>query len=223
LSSGGFSGGGKGATVTQNHLTSGTLTAGGVVEKEVPMHVVANDGVMHVHLRSPSYGTALRVAREIQKFAPGAQALDAATIRIELPANRRLDPIAFVAELGDHTIVPDDEAVVVVNERTGTVVIGAHVRISTALITHGNLTISVAESDQVSQPAPFSDGQTTTVPRTDLNAQVEKRGLQVVAGGTTVSQLASSLNRLGVAPRDLVAIFQALSQAGYLHARLEIR
>jgi flagellar P-ring protein precursor FlgI len=220
---GGFSAGGKGASVTQNHLTSGTLTAGGIVEKEVPMHVVATDGVMHIHLRSPNYGTALRVAREIQKFAPGTQAVDGATIRIELPANRRSDPIAFVAELADHTIVPDDEAVVVVNERTGTVVVGAHVRISTALITHGNLTISVAESEQVSQPAPFSNGETTTAPRTDVNAQVEKRGLQVVAGGTTVSQLASSLNRLGVAPRDLVAIFQALAQAGYLHARLEIR
>lgn len=220
---GGFSAGGQGATVTQNHLTSGTLSQGGIVEREVPMHVVANDGVMHLHLRSPNYTTALRVAREIQKLAPGTQAQDGATVRVELPTARLADPIAFLAELGEHTIVPDDAAVVVVNERTGTVVIGAHVRISTALITHGNLTISVAESEQVSQPAPFSEGQTTQVPRTDLNAQVENRGLQLVNGGTTVSQLASSLNRLGVAPRDLVAIFQSLAQAGYLHARLEIR
>jgi flagellar P-ring protein precursor FlgI len=220
---GGFSAGGKGASVTQNHLTSGTLSQGGIVEREVPMHVVANDGVMHLHLRSPNYTTALRVAREIQKIAPATLAQDGATVRVELPASRLADPIAFLSEIGEHLIVPDDEAVVVVNERTGTVVIGAHVRISTALITHGNLTISVAESDQVSQPSPFSEGETTTVPRTDLNAQVENRGLQVVSGGTTVSQLASSLNRLGVAPRDLVAIFQSLQQAGYLHARLEIR
>ncbi|HET6164295.1 MAG TPA: flagellar basal body P-ring protein FlgI [Planctomycetota bacterium] len=220
---GGFSGGGKAASVTQNHLTSGTLTGGGIVEKEVPMSVLSSDGEMHVHLRSPNYVTATRVAREIARFAAGAHAVDAATIRIALPSERLGDPIAFIAELGEHSIVPGDDAVVVVNERTGTVVVGQHVRIATALITHGNLTISVAESEQISQPNSFSEGQTAAVQRTDVSANVESRGLQVVAGGTTVSQLASSLNRLGVSPRDLVAIFQALQQAGYLHARLEIQ
>ncbi len=220
---GGFSASGKSASVTQNHLTSGTVTGGGIVEKEVPMSVLSTDGEMHVHLRSPNYVTATRVAREIGRFAAGAHALDAATIRIELPPEKKSDPIAFIAELGDHSIVPGDEAIVVVNERTGTVVVGQHVRIATALITHGNLTISVAESENVSQPNSFSNGETAAVQRTDVSANVESRGLQVVAGGTTVSQLASSLNRLGVSPRDLVAIFQALQQAGYLHARLEIQ
>ena len=187
------------------------------------MSVLSSDGEMHVHLRSPNYVTATRVAREIARFAAGAHAVDAATIRIALPSERLGDPIAFIAELGEHSIVPGDDAVVVVNERTGTVVVGQHVRIATALITHGNLTISVAESEQISQPNSFSEGQTAAVQRTDVSANVESRGLQVVAGGTTVSQLASSLNRLGVSPRDLVAIFQALQQAGYLHARLEIQ
>ena len=220
---GGFSGGGKAASITQNHLTVGTMTGGGIVEREVPMSVLATDGEMHVHLRSPNYVTATRVAREIARFSAAAHALDAATIRIDLPPDRRSDPIAFVAELGEHSIVPGDDAVVVVNERTGTVVVGSHVRIATALITHGNLTITVAESENISQPNSFSEGQTAAVQRTDVSANVESRGLQVVAGGTTVSQLASSLNRLGVTPRDLVAIFQALQQAGYLHARLEIQ
>ena len=220
---GGFSANGKAASVVQNHLTAGRVSGGGIVEKEVPMSVLSTDGEMHVHLRSPNYVTATRVAREIARFAAGAHAVDAATIRIALPSERLGDPIAFIAELGEHSIVPGDEAVVVVNERTGTVVAGAHVRISTVAVTHGNLTISVAESEQISQPNSFSEGQTAAVQRTDVSANVESRGLQVVAGGTTVSQLASSLNRLGVSPRDLVAIFQALQQAGYLHARLEIQ
>lgn len=221
---GGFSAGGKAATVTQNHPTAGRLTHGGIVEKEVPMSLLSADGAIHLHLRTPSYVTATRVATEIARaYGIPARALDAATVRVTLPPARRQDAVGFLASLVDRTVSPGDEAVVVINERTGTVVVGSHVRISTVAITHGNLTISIAETEEVSQPQAFGGGETASAERTEINADIEKRGLQVMRGGTSVSELAASLNRLGVAPRDLVAIFQTLAAHGALHARLEIQ
>lgn len=221
---GGFTAAGKSATVTQNHPTVGILTGGGIVEQEVPMHLLSADGAVHLHLRVPSYVTAVRVANEITRgFGLPAKALDAATVRIVLPPSQRQDAVAFIAGLADRSVAPSEEAIVVINERTGTVVAGSHVRLSTVAITHGNLTISVAESEEVSQPQPFGGGDTASAERTSINADIEKRGLQVVGGGTSVSDLAASLNRMGVAPRDLVAIFQALARAGALHAKLEIQ
>ena len=220
---GGFAASGKSASVTQNHPTVGVMSGGGIVEKEVPMEMLARDGALHLHLRTPNYVTATRVAQEIAKsFGFPARALDAATIRIPLSEEMRADPVTFVAKLTDHEIAPGDEAVVVINERTGTVVAGVHVRISTVAITHGNLTISIAESETPSQPNALSGGETTSANRTDITTQVDQRGLQVMKGSTNVSQLASALNQMGVSPRDLVAIFQALNRNGALHARLEI-
>ena len=187
------------------------------------MHLLSPDGAVHLHLRTPSNVTALRVAKEVTRaFGMVAHAIDAATVRVMLPPAEQADPVAFVASLADRMVAPEPEAIVVINERTGTVVAGAKVRISKVAVTHGNLTISIAESQDISQPAPFSNGDTAAADRTNLNAEVEKRGLQVVQGGTSVSELAASLNRMGVAPRDLVAIFQAFAKAGALHARLEI-
>ncbi len=220
---GAISASGKSASVTVNHPTVGRITGGGIVEKEVPMQLLAPDGAMHLHLRSPSYVTASRVAAEIARaFKLPTRALDAATVRVALSPAMREDAVGFVASLGEHEITPAESAVVVVNERTGTIVAGSHVRISTVAVTHGNLTVSIAESQQVSQPLPFSDGQTAATDRTELTTEQEQRGLQIVPGGTSVAQLATALNRMGVSPRDLVAIFQALAEAGALHARLEI-
>ncbi len=221
---GGFTAGGKAATVTQNHPTVGILTGGGIVEQEVPMEQISADGAVHLHLRTPSYVTALRVAKEITRgYGLPARALDAATVRVVLPPSARQDVVTFIAGLSERMVAPAEEAIVVINERTGTVVAGAHVRLSTVAITHGNLTISVAESENVSQPESFGGGDTATTERTSINADIEKRGLQVVGGGTSVSELAASLNRMGVAPRDLVAIFQTIARAGALHAKLEIQ
>lgn len=220
---GGFTASGKAASVTQNHPTVGVLTGGGIVEQEVPMSVLAPDGAVHLHLRTPNYVTAVRVAHEVSgSFGYAAQAIDAATIRVQLPERAQGAAVEFIAALRDREVAPEQEAVVVINERTGTVVAGAKVRISKVAVTHGNLTISIAESEQTSQPQAFGGGDTANTDRTSINAEVEKRGLQVVQGGTSVSDLAASLNRMGVAPRDLVAIFQAFAKAGALHARLEI-
>lgn len=220
---GGFTAAGKAATVTQNHPTVGVMIGGGIVEQEVPMTMVAADGSVHLHLRTPNFATAVRIAREITKgFNLVARALDPATVRVNLKSRAQEDAVEFIAALNDHSVVPEQEAVVVINERTGTVVAGSKVRISKVAVTHGNLTISIAETEEVSQPNSFGEGDTQAADRTTINADVEKRGLQVVQGGTSVSELAASLNRMGVAPRDLVAIFQAFAKAGALHARLEI-
>ncbi len=223
VSVGGFSAGGDAASVTQNHPVVGIVSGGGIIEREVPMQMVGADGFMHLHLRSPNYMTATRMAQRLNDVFPqSALAINKATIRLQVPDSHQEDVVGFISEFGQLFVSPGDEAVVVINERTGTIVAGHQVRISTAAITHGNLTISIAESPQVSQPQPFSDGETTVVPRTDLDVQVEDRGLMVVPGGASVSELATALNRLGVSSRDLISIFQALKRGGQLHARLEV-
>jgi flagellar P-ring protein precursor FlgI len=223
VSVGGIFAAGDAASVTQNHPVVGIITDGGAVEREVPMQMVSREGVMHLHLRSPNYMTAHRVSVRLNEIYPGsARALDSATIRVRVPEDARANPVAFLAGLGEQTVVPVQEAIVVVNERTGTIVAGHRVRITTAAISHGNLTISIAESPEVAQPAPFSDGETTTVPRTQIDANNEHRELMVIDGGTSVNDLANALNKLGVSSRDLVSIFQALKRGGYLQARLEV-
>ena len=220
---GGFTASGKAASVTQNHLTVGVMIGGGIVEREVPMTMVAGDGTVHLQLRTPNYATAVRIAKEIAGSSGlSARALDAATVRVTLLSRAQEDAVEFLAALNGQSVTPEQEAVVVINERTGTVVAGAKVRISKMAVTHGNLTISIAETEEVSQPEAFGSGETETSDRTTISADVEKRGLQVVPGATSVNDLAASLNRMGVAPRDLVAIFQAFAKAGALHARLEI-
>lgn len=223
VSVGGFSASGQAASVTQNHPVAGIVPRGGLVEREVAMRMIGDDGTMRLHLRSPNFMTAHRVAHELNLLAPGAaRAVDMATIRVQVPEEWRVDPVGFLTLVGDQRVRPAEEAVVVINERTGTIVAGHNVRISTAAISHANLTIRIAESPLVSQPEPFSGGETTTVPRTDLSAEIDDREMLIVAGSTTVSELASALNKLGVTARDLLAIFQALDRAGYLHARMEV-
>jgi flagellar P-ring protein precursor FlgI len=187
------------------------------------MTMVAADGSVHLQLRTPNYATAVRIAKEVAvSTGLAARALDAATVRVLLKNREQSDAVEFLAALNGQSIAPEQEAVVVINERTGTVVAGAKVRISKMAVTHGNLTISIAETEEVSQPESFGGGETESADRTTISADVEKRGLQVVPGATSVNELAASLNRMGVAPRDLVAIFQAFAKAGALHARLEI-
>lgn len=220
---GGFQASGQAASVTRNHPTVGLITDGGIVEREVPMVFMTEDGLMHLHLRRAHFLTAHRVAESLNRLFPeSARALDSTTVRFEVPEARRFDPVGLIAQIGQERIEPAAEAIVVVNERTGTIVAGQEVRISPTAITHGNLTIAIAESPLPSQPLPYSKGETTVVPQTDVQATVDSQPVAVLDGGTSVNELAASLNRLGVSSRDLVLIFQALQAQGALHARLEI-
>ena len=223
VSVGGFSFGGDAATVQKNHPTTGRVPGGAIIEKSVPFQL-AQCGQFRLQLRQEDFANATRIAQVINFHYPGtATAEDPQTIRVLLPPEYRSDPVAYIGAVRSLTVTPDLVAKIVINERTGTVVVGEHVRIAPVAITHANLAVITGESPEVSQPAPFSEGVTAVVPRTQLDVVEERRPVHVIPGTTTVGDLAAALNVLGVTPRDLSAIFQQLRSAGALHAELEFQ
>ena len=220
ISTNGGSFGGQAGNVTKNHPTTGRIVNGGVVEKEVPVSVF-QAGEFRLLLRQPEYETAKRIAAAINtKFPYSALVADPACVRVRLGRNSMADPYRFVSACGNLMVQPDTIAKVVINERTGTVIIGGHVRVTQAAIAHGNLIVSTTETPEVSQPAPFSEGETTVVPRTQIDVVEQGGPINVVGSTITVSDLAATLNALGVSPRDLSSIFQMLKASGDLHAEL---
>ena len=215
--------GGNASTVTINHPTTGRISGGAVIENEVPS-TIFHEGRFSLHLRDPSFENARRIAEAINLTAPGAASvLDPATVSVIVPYERFSSPHEFVAMCQEQLFVPDGPARVVINERTGTVIVGANVKVSNVAIAHGNLIVTTVENPQVVQPAPFSEGTTEIVPRTEVQAGREQGFLNVVNEPTTVGDLAASLNALGVTPRDLSVIFQMLKENGALHAALELK
>jgi len=220
VTTGGFSFSGDAGSVVKNHPTTGRVPNGGVVELEVPNTIVVG-GVFRLLLHDPEFETAERVSDAINKIAPGcANAIDPAMVAVSVRHLRDQEINRFIAECQSLSVVPDTLARIVINERTGTVVIGEHVRISRVAITHGNLIITTNEVPQVSQPAPFSDGDTVVVPRTEVGVTEEDNVVNVLDNTATVGDLAATLNALGVTPRDLSQIFQALKTSGALHAEI---
>lgn len=223
VSIGGFSFGGDAAKVQKNHPTVGRISNAFMLEEPIDM-TVAERGRARLVLRHADFTTASRIAKAINTVYPlSVHASDPGTIEVVVPGDRLGDVNGFLADIGAIRVHPDLKARVVVNERTGTVIVGSHVRLGQVAVTHANLSIVTTESPQVSQPAPFSNGETTTVPRTQVEVTEERSALSVMDGGTTVGDLAQALNALGVAPRDLSSIFQQLKAAGALHAELEFR
>ena len=221
LSIGGFSFSGEAASVQKNHPTSGRIPNGATIEKSICKEELAADGTITFNLLNPDLQTANRIRQAIDQFWSGnSHVLDAGSVRVTVPEEHRNNPHGFVAIIQAMRVVPDMEARVVINERTGTIVFGENVRLSRVAITHGNLSVVTGESPLVSQPAPFSDGATTVVPRTNIDVIEESSVVNVLERTVTVGQLARALNTLGVTPRDLGAIFQQLKQSGALHAKL---
>ncbi len=224
LSVSGFSAGGAAANVTKGVPTSARVANGAIVERELKF---ALDEVTAVRmaLRNPDFTTANRIADAVavRLGSSAVHVLDSTTVDVRIPPRYTGAVARLIGDIEQLTVRPDGIARVVVDERSGTVVIGDDVRISRVAITQGNLTVRVVETPQVSQPQPFSDGQTVVVPRTDVQVQ-EGNGRQFVTIGGNVSlqQLVNGLNALGVGPRDMVAILQAIKAAGALHADLEI-
>lgn len=227
LSIGGFSagvGGGGGATVQKNHPTTGQIVNGALVEREIPATIVRNDFI-ELLLREPDFTSAARLSEAInEKFVDSAEALDSTTVRVKLPAGMEASPVEFIARLEAIEVTPDIPARIIINERTGTIVATSRIKISSCAVSHGNLTISIASTLDVSQPNPFSQtGDTTTTPRTDTKVNEAKAALIALPELPTVEKVAAALNALGVTPRDMMAIFQAMKQAGALQAELIIR
>jgi len=220
----GFSAQGQGASVTRGVPTAGRISAGAIVEREIQFSL-AELPVLRLSLRNPDFTTAQRVATAINIQLRGnrAQATDPSSVLLTVPEPRRGDVVGLITEIEQLRITPDQIARVVVDEKSGVIVMGENVRISTVAIAQGNLTIRITETPQVSQPGPFSQGQTAVVPRTDIQVDDQSNNrLAVMNSGVTLQELVQSLNALGVGPRDMIAILQSIKAAGALQAEIEV-
>ncbi|MEP9411266.1 MAG: flagellar basal body P-ring protein FlgI [Candidatus Brocadia sp.] len=224
LSVGGYNVEGQAQSLRKNISTTAYISNGAIVEKEIHSSILYGKS-LSVVLRDPDFTTANRLAEVINNFYPNtARAIDAAVVNIMPPKDFQSEDsiIRFVANIEELYVKPDSVARVIINERTGTIVAGENVRISTVAVAHGNLSITISERPEVSQPGALSSGQTTVVPRTDIQVTEEEKRLNVIQEGATISDVARALNVLGVTPRDLISIFQAIKRAGALHAELII-
>lgn len=221
----GFAAEGAAESVVRGVPTSGAIPNGAIIEREVPFSL-DEVAMVRMALRNPDFTTALRVARAINAFVGSgtAEALDPGTVVASIPGRYNGDIVAFIGDIEQLLIEPDQVARVVVDEASGIIVIGQDVRISTVAIAQGNLTIRVTEDPQVSQPAPFSEGETVIVPNTNIAVDTdEDRRLALLQEGVSLQELVNALNALGVGPRDLISILQAIKAAGALQADLEVR
>jgi flagellar P-ring protein precursor FlgI len=227
VSIGGFTagtGGGGGASVTKNHPTTAQIVGGALVEREIPATIV-RDHMIELLLREPGFTSAARLAASINDvFTNSAHAVDSTTVQVRLPEGAEGMPVDFIARLEALETMPDTPARIIINERTGTIVATARIQISSCAVAHGNITINIASTLDVSQPAPFSSrGQTMVTPRTSTEVTETKSSLVALPELPTIEKVASALNNLGVTPRDMMAIFQAMKQAGALQAELVLR
>jgi flagellar P-ring protein FlgI len=219
-----FAFGGQGATAQKNHPTAGRVPNGALVERELP-NTLTGKSILNLNLSVADFTTASRIVAAVNdKFKSAvAASSDPGSVTLTLPGEYANRAVEFVAALERLEVTPDVQAKVVLNERTGTVVMGENVRISTIAVTHGNLSLVIKETPQVSQPAPFSKtGETVVVPRTDLKVVEENRRLMVMPEGASIGDVVRALNLLGVTPRDLISILQAVKAAGALQAELSI-
>ncbi len=225
LVTGGFSADGKsGSSVTKGVPTSGRIANGAIVEKEVPFELSSLNEV-RLSLRNPDFTTARRISEVINAFVkyPSAKALDPSTVDLTIPVSYKKDVASFLTSIERLEVVPDNPARVVIDEQNGVIVMGKEVRISTVAVSHGNLTIRIAETPQVSQPNPFSNsGSTQVVDRSSVSVEEGDQKLTVLEEGATLQELVDSLNALGVSPRDMITILRSIKAAGALHAEIEV-
>ncbi len=243
LAVGGYSfGGGAGGGQTKNHPTVARIASGATVEREVPVHLARKESLVMI-LNDPDFNTASAISRTIDReFGPGStMAIDSGTLEFTVPPAYRQRVVELIAQVGILEITTDRPAKIIINERTGTVVIGENVRIASVAIAHGNLSIEIKEEKRVSQPAPFlpetggggvpvavdgtvvaPGGSTVVAPDSDVSVMEEKNKLMLVNAGNTIDELIKALNAIGVSPRDLITVLQAMKAAGVLDAELEI-
>ncbi len=222
ISIGGFTAGGGGSSVKQNHATVGRVPHGAIVEKATETTVTVND-TLDFSLDDQDFTTASRIAEAINdKYGVGvASATDAANVAVKVPADQRSQVVDLISDIGDLSIEPDATAKVVVDERTGTVAIGGSVRLSPIAISHGNLTVEINKDYLVSQPEPLTNGKTVVASPKKVST-TEDRASLVLLHPSTIDDLVKALNALKVTPRDIIAILQTIKQAGALHGELEV-
>jgi flagellar P-ring protein FlgI len=223
LAIGGFQAGGEAASVTRGVPTVGRIANGAIIEREIEFALNRMSQV-RLALRNADLTTAKRIAAAINDYlgTPTAQPLDPSTVELTVPPQYKGNVVALLTEIEQLQIEPDMPAKIIIDERSGIIVMGRDVRVSTVAVAQGNLTVTISESPQVSQPAPFSRGRTRTVPRTRVGVQEDGRKLAVVDEGVSLQQLVDGLNALGVGPRDLIAILQAIKASGAIQADIEV-
>jgi flagellar P-ring protein precursor FlgI len=218
----GFRAQGAAASVSRGVATSARIANGAIVEREVA-YALSSAGSLKLALRNPDFTTAQRIAAAINRqFSGTAKVLDLATVEVA-PSGASGSLIDLVSRVENLEIEVDQPARIVINEASGTVVMNADVRVSKVAVAQGGLTISITETPEVSQPAPFSDGKTTVVPRTQVQVDDGQGRALGMVSGTSLNQLVSGLNALGVTPRDLITILQAVKSAGALQAEIEVQ
>ncbi|MCF6199947.1 MAG: flagellar basal body P-ring protein FlgI [Hyphomicrobiaceae bacterium] len=225
----GFKAQGDAASITRGVPTVGRISNGAIIEREIK-HRLGRQASLRLALRNPDLTTATRIAQAINAFTGSkiAAAVDPSTVKLKLSGSMKdgehsANIVAFLTQIEQIFVEPDQKAKVVIDERTGIIVMGRDVKVSTVAIAQGNLTVTITERPQVSQPAPFSQGVTTTVPRTNVVVDDQSdRKLGILRTGINLRQLVNGLNALGIGPRDMISILQAIKAAGALQAEIEV-
>lgn len=224
LAVGGFSASGKSGTkVTKGVPTAGKISNGAIVEKEIGFEL-ANMQTMNLSLRNPDFTTAKRIADVINKSMGNvAQARDPSTVNLALPADFQQNIVGFLTKIEQLTIVPDQIAKIIIDDQDGIIVMGEHTTISTVAVTHGNITIRITETPQVSQPNPLTQVTTaTTVERTDVSVKEENSAFVILDGGVNLQELVKALNAMGATAKDMISILRSIKASGAIQADIEV-
>jgi flagellar P-ring protein precursor FlgI len=221
---GGFAAEGEAAKIVRGVPTVGRIANGAIIEREIDFNL-NRENQLRIALRNPDFTTAKRVASAINDYigVPTAEPLDPATVGLTVPQQYRGNVVKLLTDIEQLQVEPDEAAKIVIDERSGIIVMGRDVRVSTVAVAQGNLTVTISETPQVSQPGPLSrNGQTVTVPRTRIGVQEDGKKLAVVKNGISLQQLVDGLNSLGIGPRDMIAILQAIKASGAIQADIEV-
>lgn len=219
---GGYLASGTGATVQKNHPTVGRIPNGVTIEREISYDDFSSDLVV-ISLKNPDFTNARRVAEKINEtFRDAARPKDGGTIDVKTPDDLKSNPVKFISIIENLEVKPSSLARIVVDEKTGTVVIGEDLVISTVAVSHGNISVQIKEEEKVSQPLPFGRGETVVTPDTRMRVEEEKGRWVVMKEGITLKELVSALNASGVSTRDVITIIQTIKAAGALHAELDV-
>lgn len=224
LAVGGFTAKGDAASVTRGVPTSARIASGALVEREVEFKL-GTQNTVRLALRNPDFTTARRIAMAINDLigVPSAEPIDPSTVRLTLPPKFNGNIVDLITDIEQLAVEPDLPAKVVIDEATGIIVMGQDVRVSTVAVAQGNLTVTVTENPEVSQPNPLSPGETVVVPRTQVSVDDgAKKKLGIIQQTVSLRELVDGLNALGVGPRDMITILQAIKASGALQAEIEV-
>jgi flagellar P-ring protein precursor FlgI len=203
--------------------TVGRIANGAIIEREIEFALNRLPNV-RLALRNPDFTTAKRIAAAVNDFlgVKTAEPIDPSTVQMSLPAEFKSNVVALLTEIEQLQVEPDLAAKIIIDERSGIIVMGRDVRVATVAVAQGNLTVSISESAQVSQPQAFSRGRTVVTPRTSIGVSEDGKKLALVKDGVSLQQLVDGLNGLGIGPRDLIGILQAIKAAGAIQADIEV-